>query len=213
MDATERAREGERRRQREGGRFAQSSVINLPRPLAAKKNRRRARTRARTGAGSLLAHAQGGLPLSPLSLSLSSQTHSQHRRLPGRRDGSRARRDSLNLHKANLEVCLLRPAVLQRALPSMLFSRLSSLSKKPKLEPDFLGPDETHYIVIMIQQGAGRFGRTWAPRGFSFFGRAWSDKQPTSFRCSSDCISVEAGLRWILDPSSRNRKSRRVVPL
>ena len=125
-----------------------------------------------------------------------------------------ARRDSLNLHNG------LSPSAGTGSVPllAMLYSRFSSLSKRPKLEPDFLGrsfqiySDETHYIVIRIQQGACRSGRTWATRGFSFFGRAWSDKRPTSFRCSSDCISEEAGLRWILDPSSRNRKSRRVEP-
>ena len=100
MDATEGAREGG------GGRGRGDALLKVPSLIFLVLLRRkrtgdgRARTRARTG--SLLAHARGGLSLH--FRSLSSQTHSQHRRLPGRRDGSRARRDSLNLHNASLVI-------------------------------------------------------------------------------------------------------------
>ena len=165
-------RERGRQRQTEGeggreGRFAQSSVINLPRPLAAKKNRRRARTRARTGAGSLLAHARGGL--STFSLSPARHTHNIDDFLDAVMALALSGIPSTFTKSTSWFISLGRGR--QRALPSMLYSRFSSLSKRPKLEPDFLGrsfqiySDETHYIVIRIQQGACRFGRTWSTVG------------------------------------------------
>ena len=68
-----------------GGRFAQSSVINLPRPFAAKKK------------GGRLARLHPGLP-SPLSLS-----DIQHRRLPGHRSRrSGTQRGSCHLFQSSL---------------------------------------------------------------------------------------------------------------